>query len=1264
MYNGIGLRTVRGSGTNGYVQRNLSYVNASRTRQTLARNQRGGGGSGDFNGRGGGKNRPPPNPEILLHEQKRQVELRLLEMSVEMEDRGCDADEIQDKVKRERERLLARLTEGSGRDAKAKDAESSHARRQRKEEENARLKDAFGIAADYVAGESFDPEMQERRRQERVARREQEQKTREEAHQQRLKERQERDEKMAERRERFRPPRSRSRSHSRSRRRSRSVGDRRSRDRPSRARDAAKSRHGSRSRSRSRTPTKDRRSRRSFSATARKRRSPSESSRSEASSDASRSPSHSRSRSRKSTKLKREEKKEPAVKKRVERKPSPSRSRSSSVSSSASSSSGSESDRDRRSRRRGEKKMKEKSSEVKVSVSVSPARAAVRKGEHKILNLSGRSASGSAVASEDSSSPRRGATKKEKKESNSVTKTETKTKAPSEPVDKVELKDSSVTKTKMKGEPSPKEKPVKSEESLPDQLPVRVKKDEEVKAASASQASRSPVADSHATTRKRKMREASPEDRRRQGRSSSAASSRESRRRRVRSRSRSPSSDRSRSVSSSRSRSDSLAYLLFAGDVYSAPNTRALIPKMASSVKAAVAPGNGLSGVSSTSISIPEEETAPFLPDLPASSSIGGGGSLPTSASSSGCFRTLQRRFPRVRRYLSRVALSLPMRGAAGGLAVCVALLLLGFVGSFALHQMMSPEIEALVQEREQLKGDVLALRLQMPCGSGDSWCGLRWQVENISRVAESRSETIHVLEKELERQAVQAVEAAATAEVRGNGNVARGDYKGVHFTRNIVLPTVFYTLVLGGAVLSTVLYRIFLIIRGEIRAQEKLARQFMESGGGEMVSMPPASGSLMSGRRSGRGTPPLSPPRGPIVADSAASGGNGRNAAAGGANASLSPTTNAEQSPQCYKRAPGMSGMVAAVGALRSVHHSPCQHKHPPATLEELLKTSAKREAVAAETEKLRAQPWEFQADDDSDSEYEDVAESSEEDDGEELEVDEARLHSAEPREGLYQQEMRRLRGSMGERETQWVRGYLKAQRAWKARTGHSIDEFRIPGAVNRRKKRPRPSKTGQAIAQWWTEEDYEEEDEANAPQLFPGTRLESLATLLLLLVFVGVSLGVQITNAHIAHIESVLEVYSERLSMVRFIVAYNCATNQSIATRLKLPLIDCASHRFTLRVNRLLDENRDQIDQIQNLMIQMWHINNAAELAKATDQKPIKANVTQWSSTFAMLERYTVIRDAILTVGAVEDLVPRGAAHRRICVLVDKLRYFTASV
>ena len=35
MYNGIGLSTVRGSGTSGYVQRNLSHVPATKERQKI-----------------------------------------------------------------------------------------------------------------------------------------------------------------------------------------------------------------------------------------------------------------------------------------------------------------------------------------------------------------------------------------------------------------------------------------------------------------------------------------------------------------------------------------------------------------------------------------------------------------------------------------------------------------------------------------------------------------------------------------------------------------------------------------------------------------------------------------------------------------------------------------------------------------------------------------------------------------------------------------------------------------------------------------------------------------------------------------------------------------------------------------------------------------------------------------------------------------------------------------------------------------------------
>ena len=78
-YNGVGLLTPRGSGTNGYVSRNLSLPRAKR--QDL-RTQ-------DFS-----QMKPPTarkaNKEILLHEAKRKIELQALELLEKFKERGYE----------------------------------------------------------------------------------------------------------------------------------------------------------------------------------------------------------------------------------------------------------------------------------------------------------------------------------------------------------------------------------------------------------------------------------------------------------------------------------------------------------------------------------------------------------------------------------------------------------------------------------------------------------------------------------------------------------------------------------------------------------------------------------------------------------------------------------------------------------------------------------------------------------------------------------------------------------------------------------------------------------------------------------------------------------------------------------------------------------------------------------------------------------------------------------------------------------------------
>lgn len=72
MYNGIGLKTARGSGTNGYVQRNLSFARPNTHNRNYTYDQ------------------PPPKParkpsaDLILHRNKRQVEVACLEYEDEL----------------------------------------------------------------------------------------------------------------------------------------------------------------------------------------------------------------------------------------------------------------------------------------------------------------------------------------------------------------------------------------------------------------------------------------------------------------------------------------------------------------------------------------------------------------------------------------------------------------------------------------------------------------------------------------------------------------------------------------------------------------------------------------------------------------------------------------------------------------------------------------------------------------------------------------------------------------------------------------------------------------------------------------------------------------------------------------------------------------------------------------------------------------------------------------------------------------------------
>jgi serine/arginine repetitive matrix protein 2 len=79
-YSGVGLASVRGSGTSGYVQTNKFHLRASRLGPRDSLRDR-----DDGSGAGARK----PNQEILEHSRKRAVEMKLLLLRESLEEKGC-----------------------------------------------------------------------------------------------------------------------------------------------------------------------------------------------------------------------------------------------------------------------------------------------------------------------------------------------------------------------------------------------------------------------------------------------------------------------------------------------------------------------------------------------------------------------------------------------------------------------------------------------------------------------------------------------------------------------------------------------------------------------------------------------------------------------------------------------------------------------------------------------------------------------------------------------------------------------------------------------------------------------------------------------------------------------------------------------------------------------------------------------------------------------------------------------------------------------
>ncbi|KAJ2991169.1 hypothetical protein NUW54_g8268 [Trametes sanguinea] len=140
MYNGIGLTTPRGSGTNGYVVRNLSAVRSHSSVQDRS-------AAWDV--------APPkhrePDAEILEHERKRKVEVKCLELQLQLEEEGADEEKIEEQVNELRQKLLAEANTFV-QNAKALKPSDTHGIAAAKKEELNKMARALGTRTASEAG--------------------------------------------------------------------------------------------------------------------------------------------------------------------------------------------------------------------------------------------------------------------------------------------------------------------------------------------------------------------------------------------------------------------------------------------------------------------------------------------------------------------------------------------------------------------------------------------------------------------------------------------------------------------------------------------------------------------------------------------------------------------------------------------------------------------------------------------------------------------------------------------------------------------------------------------------------------------------------------------------------------------------------------------------------------------------------------------------------------------------------------------------------
>lgn len=131
---------------------------------------------------------------------------------------------------------------------------------------------------------------------------------------------------------------------------------------------------------------------------------------------------------------------------------------------------------------------------------------------------------------------------------------------------------------------------------------------------------------------------------------------------------------------------------------------------------------------------------------------------------------------------------------------------------------------------------------------------------------------------------------------------------------------------------------------------------------------------------------------------------------------------------------------------------------------------------------------------------------------------------------------------------------------------------------------------------------------------------------------------------NDHINFIHFVSHVFGNSIANVVALIGDHCFTTKSVSLKTNIPMTGCHSHRLDLVVTGIVGDRKEILNVVRCILQKLTAPVPGPKVRQVCTLKAKEDNATRRSSTFQILQRYTVLFDALpsLECEEIQNLKP----------------------